>query len=287
MQVKANGIMLEVAEHGPKDGSPLILIRGLGTQMAHWPEEFVQGFAALGYRVVTFDNRDVGLSQRCPAEGVDGSAQSILEAIAAGLPPRPAYALDDMARDVVGLMDALGIAKAHIFGISMGGGIAQILATEHSDRLLSAMIVMTRARLTGQGSVELLLAKPETEEEYIATSLASDAAWGSPGFPASEDYLRDQAKRAYARGADPEGVNRQLLATFSSGDRRDALRAVDLPCYVIHGAQDALIPPEAGEEIAALIPGAKLEVIEGMGHVITPALAPLLVAKVDDFIRTL
>lgn len=287
MQVKANGIMLEVAEHGPKDGTPLVLIRGLGTQMVHWPDEFVQGFAARGYRVVTFDNRDVGLSQRCPAEGVDGAAQTILDEIAAGRPPRPAYALDDMARDVVGLMDALGIAKAHIFGISMGGGIAQILAANHADRLLSAMIVMTRARFSGQGSVELLLAKPETEEEFIATALAGDAAWGSPGFPASQDYLTEQAKRAFARGADPEGVNRQLLATFNSGDRRDALRGVRLPCYVIHGAQDTLIPPEAGEEIAALIPAAKLEVIEGMGHVITPALAPILVEKVDAFIRAL
>jgi pimeloyl-ACP methyl ester carboxylesterase len=284
MQIAANGITLEVEEHGPPDGPPLILIRGLGSQLIHWPPELVRGFAGRGFRVVIFDNRDIGLSARCPAPGVDGRAETILADLAAGRRPLAAYGLDDMARDVTGLMDALGIDRAHVFGISMGGGIAQVLAIEHADRLLSACIVMTRAAFTGQGAIDQLLSHPQDRAGFIETALQGDHAWGSPGFPAPDSYFRDLAGRAFDRGAEPEGINRQLLAILSSPDRRADLARVGLPCFVIHGADDTLIPPEAGEEIAALIPAARLEIIPGMGHVITPALAPLLVEKVCDFI---
>ncbi|MFC3117728.1 alpha/beta fold hydrolase [Jhaorihella thermophila] len=143
MQIDANGIRLEVELHGPGSGAPIILIRGLGTQLVHWPAALTEGLAARGFRVVIFDNRDVGLSQRCPAPGVPSSADEILEALRRGVPLRPAYTLNDMARDVVGLMDALDIPRAHVFGISMGGAIAQILALDHGARLLTATFVMT------------------------------------------------------------------------------------------------------------------------------------------------
>lgn len=286
MQIKANGIMLEVEEHGPKDGTPLILVRGLGTQLIHWPREFVRGFSDLGYRTIIFDNRDVGLSQRYPAEGVSGDAGDILAAAKAGKVPPPAYAFEEMAKDVIGLMDALGITKAHIFGISMGGGIAQVLAVNHSDRLLTDTIVMTVNVLRAPELLGRVLVWPETREEAQENWLKSDQDYGSHGYPMNEEEIRAQAALAWDRSHDADGVNRQLLATFSADDRREALKSVDLPCLVIHGAIDTLIPPDAGREIAGLIPNAKLEIIEGMGHSITPLLAPVIVGMVDEFITS-
>lgn len=284
MQIKANGITLEVEEHGSADGIPMILIRGLGSQLINWPPEMVQDLAARGFRVILFDNRDVGKSARCPAPGVSGEAQDILAQIAAGRVPQAAYTLDDMADDVVGLMDAFGISRAHVFGISMGGGIVQSLALRHADRLLTVSIVMSRAAFTGQGAIDRLLSFPQDRAGFIEAALEGDRAWGSPGFPAPDSYFRDLAARAFYRGSDPEGVNRQLLAIMSSPDRRAALRAVALPCLVIHGADDALIPPQAGEEIAALIPDARLHIVPGMGHIITPSLSPVLTGMLTEFI---
>lgn len=286
MRIEANGIFLECETHGPVDGSPLILVRGLGSQLVHWPEELTDGFAAAGYRVITFDNRDVGLSARCPGPGADGDADVILADLRAGRAPRPAYLLSDMARDVICLMDALGIDRAHVFGISMGGGIVQLLACDHADRLLSAFIVMSSARNRNPSLAERLLSYPASREDYITSALQDDQSWGSPGYPAPESYLREQAARAFDRGAEAEGVNRQLLAILNTPDRRDDLRAINLPCLVIHGAEDTLLPSELGREIAALIPQSELDVIAGMGHVITPALSPEIVSRVGRFIRT-
>lgn len=285
MQITANGIALEVETHGPEDGIPLILIRGLSTQLVHWAPEFIAWFADHGYRVITFDNRDVGLSQRCPGPDSVGDPQAIKDGFAAGQPPAPAYALADMAQDVVGLMDSLGIDTAHVFGISMGGAITQLLVIDHPERFRTATIVMTAARLGDPSRLDKLLSWPMTRKEYIASELNGDDMWGSPGYPADHDYIVAQANAAYDRGVDAHGINRQLLATMSAGDRREALTKVDLPCFVIHGAEDTLIPPDAGREIAAHIPGAELQVLDGMGHVITPLLAPSLAAMVDEFIR--
>ncbi len=286
MQIDANGIRLEFETHGPQDGPALILIRGLGTQLVHWPDELTSGFAAAGFRTVTFDNRDVGLSARCPGPGAEGDADAILADLNAGRVPKPAYLLSDMARDVLGLMDALGIERAHVLGISMGGAITQLLACDHADRLLSAIIVMSSARLRGVDLGKRLLSYPTDRAGFIACALDGDRVWGSPGYPATEDYLRMQAGRAFDRGADADGVNRQLLATLNTPDRRAALGGVVLPCLVIHGEEDTLILPEEGREIASLIPGSELEVIAGMGHVITPALAPVIVERVERFIAS-
>lgn len=285
MQIKANGIMLEVEEFGPKDGIPLILIRGLGSQLIHWPQNFYRGLGLRGYRTIIFDNRDMGLSQRCPAPGVSGKATDILAALGRGETPKAAYGLDDMARDVVGLMDALGIARAHIFGISMGGGIGQILAGEHADRLLSATLVMTSARLRGPGNLQKMLSWPATREQAQDNWVAGHAFWGTPGYPVSEAEMRTEAALAWDRGWSDEAENRQILAIMALSDRREALSRVALPCYVIHGADDALVPPDQGREIAELVPGAALDIIDGMGHVITPLLAPIIIDKLDAFIR--
>lgn len=286
MQIDANGIRLECDIHGPDDGPALILIRGLGSQLVHWPEELISGFAAAGFRVVVFDNRDVGLSARCPAPGAEGAADAVLADLNAGRVPKPVYLLSDMARDVVGLMDALGIARAHVFGISMGGAITQLLACDHADRLLCAIIVMSSARLRGLDLGERLVSYPTDRTGYIAGALEADRIWGSPGYPAAEAYLRRQAGRAFDRGAEADGVNRQLLAILNTPDRRAALSGVALPCLVIHGEEDTLILPGEGREIASLIPEAELEVIAGMGHVITPSLAQVIVERVGRFIST-
>ncbi|GAA6181363.1 alpha/beta hydrolase [Shimia sp. NS0008-38b] len=289
MQVSANGIMLEVETYGPKEGVPLVLIRGLGSQMVHWPVELYEGLAALGYRVVLFDNRDVGLSQRCPRGGVPSRAEEITTLATNGDVMRAAYTLDDMADDVLGVMEALGIAKAHLFGISMGGAITQILCLDHADRVLSATIVMTAARpLVARAQVAemlpALLAEPVDRDTYVDNWVRDDAIYGSPGFPMSEAELRVQAGLAYERGFDATGINRQVLAVLTAPDRRAGLTSVAVPCQVIHGTDDALIPADLGAEIAGLIPRCDYHAIDGMGHVITPKLAPMMVALVQDFI---
>lgn len=290
MKITANDITLEIEDHGPTNAPAMILVRGLGTQLVHWPENLVQGFVNSGFRTISFDNRDVGLSQRCPAPGVPGDADEITAKIMAGTDIPPAYTLDDMARDVIGLMDACGIERAHVFGISMGGAITQLLALDHGDRLLSATIVMTAARpLLERGRIAdmlpRLLARPETLDEAQDNWVAGHASFGSPGFPMAEEDIRAEARLAWSRGADAEGVNRQLLATLDAPDRRPRLGNVTTPCLVIHGTDDTLIPVEMGAEIADHIPGSEFHPIKGMGHIITPLLAPQIVSLVGDFIR--
>lgn len=287
MQIAVNGISLEYQELGPALGAPLVLIRGLGTQMVHWPRALIDGFVERGYRVVIFDNRDAGLSARCPAEGVSGKPEDILATVAAGEQPAAAYTLEDMALDVIGLMDGLGIEKAHVFGISMGGGIAQVLAVNHAARLLSDTMVMTSAGLRDPSLLPQILAYPETRDEAVESWLKGHADCGSHGYPMSEAEIRAEAAMAWDRAHDAEGVNRQLLAIMATPDRQAALKAVSLPCLVIHGAIDTLIPPAAGEHLAALIPNARLEIVDGMGHFITPRLAPRIVEMVDGFIAGL
>lgn len=289
MQITANGIQLEAELYGPTDGTPLVLIRGLGSQLIHWPTELYEALAARGYRVVIFDNRDVGLSSRCPNPDSPGDADEILKIAASGAPVPSAYALTDLARDTIGVMDAFDMETAHIFGISMGGAVAQILCMDHADRLRSATIVMTAARpLTSGGDLGAILpsilARPVDHDAYIESWVREHANHGSPGYPMPEAQIRAEAETAWQRGFDAEGINRQALAVLSTADRRTELTKVTLPCQVIHGVDDALIPVALGAEIAALIPNCDYHAIDGMGHIITPALAPLMVDLVDDFI---
>lgn len=290
MQIKANGIFLEYEDHGPRDAAPLILIRGLGTQLIHWPHEFIAGFIEAGYRVITFDNRGVGKSQRIKQDGKSYDADTILERVKHGQDIPAPFELGDMARDVVGLMDALDIEKAHCFGISMGGAIMQALAIDHADRLLSATFVMTSCRplLAGRAGPELLsriLVRPETLEQYQDSHVAGDAMYGSPGYPTTEAALRTEATLAYDRGADAEGINSQALSIIHASDRRPGLRGITLPSLIIHGIQDTLIPVDLGAEIAAHIPNSEYHAVDGMGHVITPLLAPVIVGIVIEFIN--
>ncbi|KUJ73387.1 hypothetical protein AVO45_14990 [Ruegeria marisrubri] len=295
MQIEANGIKLEVEEHGPRDGVPLILIRGQGSQLVHWPNALIEGFAGAGFRTILFDNRDVGLSQRCPSDGVPGNADAILELVRAGGELPALYGIMDMAEDVIGLMDALRIERAHVLGISMGGAILQQICIDHPNRLLSATIVMTACRPFEEvaggdpaarlAMIENLLVRPRSLQKYSDEQVAEHAKWGSPGYPMPEAEIRAMAERAYARGVDDEGMNRQVLAVSKAPDRRPALRKVSLPCLVIHGSDDKLLPPQLGREIAAHIPESEFHEVEGMGHIITPALSPVIVETVSDFIN--
>jgi len=283
MQIKSNGIYLEYEEYGPAQGTPLVLIRGLGSQLVHWPKAFIEGFVEAGYRTIIFDNRDAGLSARCAKAGVDSEAGEILAQAGAGQTPPASYYLDDMANDVIGLLDGLGIERAHIFGISMGGAITQLLAINHAPRLLSAIMVMTTSRQLVADRLPELLTYPQTREKAMASWLVYNKFYGSPGYPMADADVLAEAGLAFDRGQDAEGINRQTLAMLNSADRRPMLKSITLPCLVIHGADDRILLPELGREISELIPGARYEEVPGMGHVISPKLSPLIVEMVVGF----
>lgn len=283
MQITANGIQLEYEDHGPQDGPALVLVRGLGSQLVHWPTEFVQGFAALGYRTIIFDNRDVGRSQHFPKVGVVSGAASIAAHMKAGKVFQSAYVLSDMGNDIIGLLDALNIAKAHILGISMGAAITAAITQQ--ERLLSAILIMSAGpNPLPPETLQQLLAEPMDLQQAQDGWIKVHQDWGSPGFPVDDDYIREQATCAWHRGHDATGINRQILAILKSPDRNAKMAAMKLPCLVIHGADDALIPPDVGRKIAGLIPGAQLEIVKGMGHIITPSLAPVIVDMVHGFL---
>ena len=285
MQILANNIQIEYEDFGLKTNPAIVLIRGLGSQLIHWPSNFVIGFVELGYRVIIFDNRDIGLSERCPNNGMSYDRESIISAIDAGIEIIPAYSLDDMAMDVIGLMNALEIEKAHIFGMSLGGAITQLLLINHQHRLLSATIVMSAAKLSDPKRIKKIALQHDNKAEYVENAVNENKIWGNANFPVSEDYVRDLAGRAFDRGASSEAINRQASAVYSFGDRRAALKLIDLPCLVIHGADDVLVPPEEGKEISSLIKASEVEIIEGMGHEITPLLSSRIINLVDDFLN--
>lgn len=284
MKLHASGISIEYEMTGAQDGSPLVLITGLGSQLVHWSEDLIAGFAAAGYCVITFDNRDVGLTSRVPGPGPKVDPDDIRAQLRAGQPVAAPYGLADMADDVAALIVGLGFARAHVFGISMGGMVAQQMMIDHPDRLLSATIVMSSLGSSRIENADQLILDRIGREAYLAASVNGFQDWGSPGFPAPDSYFRDKAAKAWERGHDADGVNRQFLAVLGSPDRREGLRRSTVRTLVIHGADDTLIGPEHGRALAALIPGAELEIIEGMGHTIPPLLAPRIVARTSRFL---
>lgn len=293
MQIEANGITLDYESYGDTNAAEtVILIRGLGTQRIHWPAELLDGMASSGRRVITFDNRDVGLSRRFDNKDMPAKAGDIERYVNTGKSITPPYALEDLAKDVVGLMDALGIARAHIFGISMGGMIAQILALKHPNRLLTNTIVMSAARPlvarahVGQLLPQLVAHDPTTIEEAEEALLTEYENWGSPGYPAPESYIRALARTAYGRGGPAaEGINRQLLALLDSEDRRASLKTSTTHSCIIHGREDTLIPYTFGEEIASCLEASELHILDGMGHIITPSLSPVIAQIWMDFLE--
>jgi proline iminopeptidase len=250
----------------------------LGTQLIDWPDNFIDGLVAQHYHVVLFDNRDVGLSQKFDEKGVADLAK-----IAAGDHKSLAYTLEDMAADVIGLMDALSISCAHIVGMSMGGMIVQIVAARQPDRLLSATSIMSSSGRTGLPSATPAAQKvlsPElataTRADIIKNTAEGLKVTGSPGFPESESTRLAIATARYDRSYHPDGVARQLAAVVAHGSRVELLATIRVPFLVIHGQQDPLVPLAAGEDTAACIPDCKLEIVKGMGHNIPETLCGIL-----------
>jgi pimeloyl-ACP methyl ester carboxylesterase len=262
-----NGIEIAYQEVGDPEGEPLLLVMGLATQMLAWDEEFCSLLAERGFRVIRFDNRDIGHSTMLDHAGVPGRLDLFL-----GRRESAAYLLSDMAHDAVGLMDHLGIESAHVAGVSMGGMIGQTLAIEHRDRIRSlvSMHSTTGSRRVGTPTFKafgLMLAKaPRGREEFVERIVKTYALIGSPAYPMDEARLRDVAGRMYDRSHNPRGVLRQMHAITASGDRTAALRKLDLPTSVIHGTRDTLIRQSGGRATAHAIPGARLRMVEGMGH---------------------
>jgi pimeloyl-ACP methyl ester carboxylesterase len=278
-RVRTNGIDIEYETFGNPAHEPLLLIMGLGAQMILWEEGFCGLLAESGLYVIRFDNRDVGLSTSLRDAGIP-SLPALLEGLARGEPPDVPYRLSDMARDSVGLLEALGLSSAHVIGASMGGMIAQTLAVEWPDhvRTLTSMASTTGHPVLPPpkaDALELLLLTPvpTDREGYIEWSVEG-ARMLAGKFPPDEARLRARAARAYDRGIHPDGLARQLAAVLVSGSRREALASVRVPALVIHGDADPLVPLEAGLDTAEAIPGAELLVIEGMGHELPPEVWP-------------
>ena len=252
-------------EFGERTRPTLLLVNGLGSQCINYPDAWCEAFVAAGFHVVRFDNRDVGLSSSWADAPTDDTGA--------------AYRLSDMADDALAVLDAVGVERAHVMGLSMGGMIAQTLAIEHPDRIATLTSVMSTtgepgygqptaealARLTGPPAVDLPSA--------VAAHVAGLRIWGSPAH-ADEARWRADAERAFARAFTPDGTARQFLAVRASGDRADGLRRLGVPTLVLHGDCDTLIDPSGGRRTAELVPGARFVLIEGMGHDYPPALWP-------------
>jgi pimeloyl-ACP methyl ester carboxylesterase len=244
----------------------LLLVMGLGMQLINWDLGFCEGLAERGFHVIRFDNRDAGLSTK-----IDAPVPNVLRAMA-GIPIRTPYLLDDMASDSFGLLDKLGIERAHVTGVSMGGMIAQTMAIRHPERVLSlgSMMSTTGDRRVGTPKLRmwtvLMRRAPQHRDAYIDYFVRVFRLIGSPDYPVDEARIREQAAATYDRCHCPAGTARQFAAILASGSRTAALRRLEVPTVVIHGKKDPLVPFRAGAATARAIPGAKLVAFPGMGH---------------------
>ena len=284
MRISANDIAIEVEDEGPAQGEPLLLIMGLGMQLVAWPEELVQRLVAAGFRVIRFDNRDAGLSQGFDDLGVPHLGWAALK-YTMRLPVVSPYALHDMAGDAAGVLDALGIVRAHVCGVSMGGMIAQQLAARHPQRVKSLTLVMTTsgARRLPQPQPQVRRALLRTAPrgappEVLVSHLASFFTLiGSPGFRIEPAELVRRVEVSVRRAWRPAGSARQLVAVAADGDRSPLLRRLRVPTHVIHGRDDPLVPFAAAYDLHQQIDGATLDVIDGMGHDLPTPLLPRFV----------
>jgi pimeloyl-ACP methyl ester carboxylesterase len=286
MQLVANGVRLEVEEHGSAAGEPLLLIMGLGMQLLGWHEGMVAQLVARGFRVIRFDNRDIGLSQGFDAAGVPNLALDSLRHVF-GLRISSPYTLADMAGDSLGVLDALGIARAHVCGASMGGMIAQHLAARAPERVQSLTLMMTSsgARKLPGPTLQVrssMISRPAEQsvagivEHYVRLY----ALIGSPAFPSPPEYLRERFTTSVKRSYRPAGTARQMVAIGADGDRSPLLGAIRAPTQIIHGVADPLVPVAAGRDLKTKIRAAEIDLIDGMGHDLPAPLWPRFVAGI-------
>ena len=291
MKVRANGLMIEVDDQGPRDAPVVLLVMGLGMQLTGWPDEFVALLVDRGFRVVRFDNRDAGLSDGFDHAGLPSIALNALRHFLR-LPVRAPYALKDMAADAVGVLDALGIARAHVVGASLGGMIAQHVAAMHAERVASLGLIMTTSgsrRLPGPTlrARRALLSRPADNEmeTLIARSIHVFTTIGSPAYRPAPADLRRRVEASLARAQRPAGAGRQLLAIAADGDRTRLLARIQAPTQVIHGVDDPLIPAACGRDLVARIAGARGDFIDGMGHDLPQALLGRIAQAIADNAR--
>lgn len=264
---------------GPDDGTPLLLVMGLGAQLISWEDGFVEALVDRGYRVVRFDNRDVGHSTHVDAEV---AVLTAMTAASTGQPVDAPYTLSDLAADAAGLLEVLGIGSAHVVGASMGGMIAQAMAIEQPQAVRSVTSIMSTTgdrdvgQPTAEASARLLTAPPTTEAEAVETAQVAEATWGSPGYRDPEAAAQ-RARREWNRVRDPGGIARQLVAITASGSRTEALGSVTVPFTVIHGSDDTLVTPSGGRRTAEAVPHATHLEIEGMGHNLPRPLWPRII----------
>lgn len=290
--VEVGGLKIEYESLGQPADPAIVLVMGLGMQLVAWPDEFCEALVARGFRVIRFDNRDCGLSGKIHLK----KRPNLLLAFAStwlGLPVRAPYTLGDMAADTAGLLDALGIARAHIVGASMGGMIAQVFAARYPQRTLSLTSIMSssgnkKVSRASKEAMQALLSQPADPKDPDSVTehlVGVFGVIGSPGYPAAYGELRRRIGRSVRRSYYPAGTARQLLAILASGDRRRLLAKIEAPTLVIHGAADPLVPLAAGKDTAAHIRGARLKVIEGMGHDLPTVLLPELAEAVAAHCR--
>jgi pimeloyl-ACP methyl ester carboxylesterase len=279
------GVTLCYEAFGDRDDAPILLIMGLATQMIAWHEDFCAQLADRGFYVVRFDNRDIGRSTH-----FDFRPPSLKQMLSRRVSPEQ-YTLSDMAEDSARLMDELGISPAHVVGASMGGMIGQMLAAEHPEavRSLTSIMSTTGSRWHGQPALSvyryLLQPPPRDREGYIQRSAEVFGLVGSTGFDRDEQYIRERAGRSYDRGFDVRAGGRQLGAIVASGDRTKALRRIQAPTLVIHGTVDKMIRPSGGRATAKAIPGARLLMIDGMGHDLPRGAWPQLLDAIAEHAR--
>lgn len=275
--VPSNGMEITCETFGDPAHPPILLIMGLAAQMVQWDDEFCARLAVRGFYVIRFDNRDIGRSTWMTGAPVPRMV-ALLAAKRRGLPVRVPYLLDDMARDAIGVLDALGIASAHVVGVSMGGMIAQSVAVMAPGRVRSLTSIMSH---TGEddlphphwrASAALFLPAPRGREAVVRRAVTMWRILNGHRIAVDLTRTRAQVLKAYERGRNPSGVARQLAAILASPSRAASLPKLRIPTLVIHGDEDPLVPLEGGRRTAALIPGARLEIVPGMGHALPPPL---------------
>ena len=281
----ANGISLAYEDHGDPSAPPILMIMGLGGQLSLWPDKLVDDFVAGGYRVITFDNRDIGLSH----QHTDERAPKIVPHIILrrfGIKLKTPYTLRDMADDTIGLIDALKLDRVHIVGISMGGMIGQHVCALVPDKVRSFTGIMTTTgnpKLPRPDShvMKAMIKRgtpPTGREAIIDASVDMFAIIGTPGEDHNTNGMRERIARSYDRNYSPASIPRQMAAIASAGDFREFTRRIIAPTLVLHGSADPLVPIEGGRDIASIVPGARMETIEGMGHDVPRRFLPELTA---------
>jgi pimeloyl-ACP methyl ester carboxylesterase len=289
-KIRANGIEIEYADTGPRDGIPLLFINGFGSQMTSWPEEFRHGLEAAGIRVIRFDNRDVGLTQKW--DGIKVDARAVVQAMREGRKPDVPYVLSDMATDAAALLTELGIRNAHISGASMGGMIAQLVALEHPEKARSLISIFSTTSdpslppSSPEAMASLTTPAPSNDRAtVIAHSLKGRRTYASTAWPFDEAVLGELIGRNYDRMFYPEGTTRQYAAIMASAPRTERLKSLTLPALVLHGSADMLLRVEAGRHTAKCIPGSEYHEIEGWGHDMPLPVIPKVIGFITDFIQ--